>query len=356
MTTTSGQLAGAPASTVTVLLPTHNGMPHLQQAVDSILGQTLKDLTLLILDDGSTDGTPQYLSSLADPRVRVQRIPHSGLGAALNVGVDLCNTEFIGRMDADDIALPHRLERQLAFLRANDGVGVLGTHFAYCTSPASTGFVPPLACDHDGIKQALLRMEHALCHGTLLCRAACLRRIGGYRVTGAGQDWDLFLRLADVCRLANLKDVLYLYRLHRGSINAVQANHVRLQRSYACYCARQRARGLEEHSYDWFVATTQMSITARASRWFDIVAYEQYRRGIADVLCAHPVKGYARLILAATLSPSRVAGRMRRLLRVAGGTQHVSNRPALWPPGPQRSEARPHSEPSSACVDSREEH
>src|SRR5262245_44814994 len=103
---------------VTVLMSVYNGMPYLTEAVDSVVGQTLKDWILLIIDDGSTDGTAAYLDSLTDPRIQVVHQENRGLAGALNHGVDLCQTEYLARLDADDVALPTRFEKQLAFLEA----------------------------------------------------------------------------------------------------------------------------------------------------------------------------------------------------------------------------------------------
>ena len=93
-------------SPVTVLMTVYNGMPLLEEAVESVLGQTLTDWTLLIVNDGSTDATPQYLNGLNDNRIRVVHQANEGLAGALNTGLELCESEFLARLDADDVALP----------------------------------------------------------------------------------------------------------------------------------------------------------------------------------------------------------------------------------------------------------
>jgi glycosyltransferase involved in cell wall biosynthesis len=96
---------------VTILMAVYNGMPYLTEAIDSVLNQTLKDWELLIIDDGSKDDSAAYLDSLTDPRIRVVHQANRGLAGALNRGLELCETEFLGRLDADDVALPTRFEK-----------------------------------------------------------------------------------------------------------------------------------------------------------------------------------------------------------------------------------------------------
>lgn len=301
---------------VTVLMPVYNGLPYLPEAVQSILSQTLRNLTLLVVDDGSTDGSRDYLSLLKDPRVRVQSIPHSGLGAALSTGVEMCTTEFIARMDADDIALPRRLELQLGYLKTHDDIGLLGTQVAYFGHGISYGFSPPLYRNHARIVSALMKGDHSVCHASMMCRTAALKSVGGYRIRGPGQDWDMFLRMAETCQLANLEEVLYLYRLHSRSINAVQLEDARLHRAFACDCALQRSQGRPDKSFAEFLAQTkQRSLLKRAGQTMDLLSLQQYRLAIAEILDDHSVKGYARLLLAAGMSPHRVIQRLMRSMR-----------------------------------------
>ena len=112
---------------VTVLLPVYNGERYLREAVESILTQTLESFELLIVDDGSTDGTAAICRSFTDARVRVHRYEeNAGVIFALNAGIDLITTKYVARMDADDISLPDRLARQVAFLEARPGIAACG--------------------------------------------------------------------------------------------------------------------------------------------------------------------------------------------------------------------------------------
>jgi glycosyltransferase involved in cell wall biosynthesis len=110
----------APADpVVSVVLPVYNGARTVGRAIDSILGQGLADLEVLVVNDGSTDSTADVLAARGDPRMRILTQENLGLVAALNRGIAAARGRYVARMDADDEALPQRLERQVAFLRSS---------------------------------------------------------------------------------------------------------------------------------------------------------------------------------------------------------------------------------------------
>ena len=104
---------------VSVLMPTHNAMPFVREAVHSILTQSHDALELLIVNRHSTDGTDEYLNALTDSRVRVIHRQQVGIGEALDISLREARYDWVARMDADDIALPRRLEREVEFLERN---------------------------------------------------------------------------------------------------------------------------------------------------------------------------------------------------------------------------------------------
>jgi len=113
---------------VTVLMPVYNGEKYLNEAIDSILGQTFKDFKFLIINDGSTDGTADILKSYKDSRIKVTNNEKNiGLTKSLNKGLKMAKSEYIARMDADDISLPTRLQKQVEFMDSHPKVGVCGT-------------------------------------------------------------------------------------------------------------------------------------------------------------------------------------------------------------------------------------
>jgi len=201
-------------------------MPFLPAAVASILGQALQDLTLLIVDDGSTDGTRAYLASLADPRVRVTVQPAAGLAAALNRCLETVSSDLVARMDADDVARPTRLAEQVAFMRAHPEVVVCGTWIEYFTEGGRRTLPRKLPTSHGGIVHALAHGGHGLCHPTLVYRTEAARRAGGYRVAEPGQTTHFGLSMSRLGALANLDRYLLAKRVHPGSVTWREAKTV----------------------------------------------------------------------------------------------------------------------------------
>jgi glycosyltransferase involved in cell wall biosynthesis len=128
---------------ISVVMPTYNAMPFLKAAVESILTQSFKDFEFLIVNDGSTDESKDYLDSLSDPRIRVIHQTRGGLVAALNIGIQQAKHEWIARMDADDIALPRRLEKEVAFLNVNPNYVLVSCAFGYHPQGEHVQHQPP---------------------------------------------------------------------------------------------------------------------------------------------------------------------------------------------------------------------
>jgi glycosyltransferase involved in cell wall biosynthesis len=210
---------------ISVCMPVYNAERFVAEAVESILNQTLGDFEFLIVDDGSTDGSRRILEGYAarDPRIRLVSRPNTGLVIALNEMLAAARGAFIPRTDADDVAMPERFERQASYLRAHPEVLALGTRVLVIDPEGA-----PLTemCEqqsHEEIDRAQLGGLVVICHPTVMARAEVLRRVGGYRPeTFPAEDLDLWLRLAEIGRLANLPEALVKYRQHLQSIGNAQ--------------------------------------------------------------------------------------------------------------------------------------
>ncbi|HEY0824073.1 MAG TPA: glycosyltransferase family A protein [Ramlibacter sp.] len=204
-------MASAPA--VSILLPVRNGGPFLRAALDSLVAQTRGDFELIVLDDGSTDGSPDVARSLGDPRIRVIEDGRPlGLSARLNQGVQLARADLIARMDADDICLPRRLELQLAFLAAHPEVDLVGCRAAVFRDGEILGLLP-FAADHETL---VARPWHTipLPHPTWVGRRAWfLRHPYRHPEVRRAEDQELLVRASPTSRYACLPEVLLAYRL-----------------------------------------------------------------------------------------------------------------------------------------------
>jgi glycosyltransferase involved in cell wall biosynthesis len=298
-------------------MPVYNAMPYLRDAIASVLEQSFRDLQLLIIDDGSTDDSAAYLRSVHDPRLTVLETEgRQGQGAARNLAIQRCETEYLAFADADDISLPDRFERQIAYMDLDPDVGMLGTRFAYIGSSGRPGLTPPLALGHEAIRRDLLLGRHAIANPTLMFRTSVFERTGAFRIDGAGEDWDLFLRMTEQTRVANLNQILCHYRLHPSSTNAQQAQTLLRRYAHACECARLREEHLPESSFEDFCKRqSKRSIWVRKLEDMNLQAGIQYRRGVLDILNGSKFRGYMRFGFAGLLSPQRLTQRVLRTVR-----------------------------------------
>ncbi len=204
---------------VTVLMPVYNARRYLLAALRSILSQDFKDFELLVVNDGSTDGSEGLLTVVNDPRVRILHQEHGGIVSALNRGLAEARGELIARMDADDIAVPRRLGLQARFMDANPDVHLLGSRFVYIDARGRTLYSPNWPTKDAEIRRTL-PVFNCFTHPTVMFRKASVLALGGYRQELQYQeDYDLWLRLIEQRSAAQLEDMLLYYRLSRASIS-----------------------------------------------------------------------------------------------------------------------------------------
>jgi glycosyltransferase involved in cell wall biosynthesis len=309
---------------LTVVMPVYNAMPYLRDAVASVLNQSHKDLILQVIDDGSTDDGLTYLYSIGDARLQVLEVKgRNGQGAARNLAIERCETEYLAFADADDISLPNRFEKQIAYLDGHPAIGMLGSHFAYIGSSNQPGLIPPLAQEHDAIRSDLLLGRHAVSNPTLMFRTSVFKQTGAFRINGAGEDVDLFLRMTEHTRVENLSEILCHYRLHASSTNSQQALTLLHRYAHAAECAHLREKHLPETTFEDFrERQAKRSSWVRTLEQMDLHAKMQYRGGVVDLLNGSKIRGYGRFGLAALLSPQRLVQRLTRSIR---GSQRRPN-------------------------------
>jgi len=201
---------------VTVLLAVHDGEPYVRAALKSILGQTVSDLELLVVDDASADGTADVMTGLEDPRLRVLRNDERrGLAASLNRGLDEARGAFVARLDADDVAMPRRLELQLARIRSEPTVAVVGSAVLELDADWHVGALHTMSTGRVGLRWAAL-FSSPFFHPSVLVEREALDRNGLRYDTGfeESEDYDLWSRLLERAEGDNLPDPLVLYRVH----------------------------------------------------------------------------------------------------------------------------------------------
>ena len=202
---------------VSILMPVFNGEKYLQEAIESILGQTFVDYEFLIIDDGSADQSFSIIKEFGDSRIKLERNGlNRGLVYSLNKGLDLASGEYIARMDCDDISLPERLAKQVAFMDCHPEVGVCGTW----VESMDTGQIYRCLVDHESIQAGLLQTNQ-MAHPSVMIRTSVIRQHRLYYNPAFpyAEDYELWVRMAKLTRLANLPEVLVRHRIHSLQIS-----------------------------------------------------------------------------------------------------------------------------------------
>ena len=200
---------------VSIVVPVYNGEPFLREALESTLSQTFTDFELIVINDGSTDGTKEVIESIRNPRIRAFHQENHGLPGSLNRGIGLSRGRYVARMDADDINHPDRIRKQVAFLNTRPEVGICGTWIQLFGNgleevleyPADSSSIKPLMLFHSPLAHpsVMARRDIFLEHGIeYSCDYPC------------AEDYELWVRCSKYTEFANLPEVLLYYRLHGG--------------------------------------------------------------------------------------------------------------------------------------------
>lgn len=214
---------GVPRPLISVAMPVYNGEQYLAEAIDSILVQTFKNFELIIIDDGSTDNSLQVLRAYAKRDARIRLIAHENknLATTLNDIIDLARGEWIARMDQDDVALPQRFERQLAWLEKT-GADLAGS-WVQRFGTADQRIVKLKQSD-TAIKMEMLFCS-PLAHPSVMMKTNLIKQLRYDKAWEKCEDYDLWERAAEAgWKMGNIPEVLLNYRVHPGQISSQKAD------------------------------------------------------------------------------------------------------------------------------------
>lgn len=211
---------------VSIILPVFDARRFLALALASLLEQSHRNIEVIAIDDGSRDGSLAILRAAAemDPRVTVVSRPNRGLIATLNEGLQRADSDFVARMDADDISHPGRIAAQVAAFAEDNALGLLGTNFDTLFAPDRVEAARPATLTRVGERAIFGRFVTALRHPTVMFRRTRLGRaaLAYDPAYPCAEDFDLFRRLAEETRIAETPDPWLTYRLHPASVSATQ--------------------------------------------------------------------------------------------------------------------------------------
>jgi glycosyltransferase involved in cell wall biosynthesis len=198
---------------LSIIMPVYNSEETIQEAVSSILEQSYTNFEFIIVDDGCSDRTVPLINELKDPRIKLLTNERNvGLTRSLNKAIAVSTGQFIARQDGDDVSLPGRLDKQIAFLKSHHDVAVLGTGRATLSSEGKriSNILYPEEPNHADFLQ-----RNCIPHGSIMTRREILDEVGGYNEDFIiCEDYDLWLRISKTHRIMNLQEPLYGVRRH----------------------------------------------------------------------------------------------------------------------------------------------
>ena len=264
---------------VSVIVPSFNSAEYLADAVKSVYAQTYSAVECIVIDDGSTDQTSTLLKELSTlyPGLRTSRQTNGGLSSARNLGLRLCTGQFVSFLDADDLLLPDKLERQMAFLNAHPDVG-----FVYGDYLVVTENLQELALFTAEMPRELDSLD-AFCYrnwfGPLvpLIRRTVIGQVGGFdEELISAEDWDYWFRCAKVTQLAYLAGPVGLYRLHGGQMHQ---DNLRMRRA----CIQVAKKCFRDNRKRLWTAMARIELTYAKYLWKH---HERAASSVALMKCA----------------------------------------------------------------------
>lgn len=302
---------------VSVIISVYNAESFLAEAMESILAQTHEQFVLFAINDGSTDRSREILEQYAanDTRVEIINQENQGIGSTRNRGLQHATTEWVFLMDADDVMLPNRLEKQLEFIRNNPDIRVCSCLANYIdeegrTFATTANSVPSPEAFKDYVdKGDAIGILHP---GAVLHRETIIS-VGGYRNEFNGaEDSDLWNRLAEQGHLILVQDeILMKYRIHSGSTSTSNFQRGRMKYEWVRACMRARRRGEMEPDWESFLANWNSApLWVRANRWRKMYSKSLYRQAGQAMLTEHKTNSLYKFALATVLQPTYTLPKM----------------------------------------------
>ncbi|OCH36708.1 glycosyltransferase family 2 protein [Aliivibrio fischeri] len=206
---------------VSVLLPTYNASSTIKATIDSILNQTHSNFELIIIDDGSTDNTRKIVSDINDDRITYIYKANGGISSALNLGIENCSSEYIARIDSDDIAYNTRLEKQYKYLKENKDTLLVGSAVDYIDGNGKViGRTFPIIFDF--LSDLIFKKRNIYAHPSVMFKKNAVIKCGGYdeNLSGLMEDYYLWAKLRNLGKCRNMYEALTQYRISENQITS----------------------------------------------------------------------------------------------------------------------------------------
>jgi glycosyltransferase involved in cell wall biosynthesis len=236
---------------ITVGINVYNGMPWLRETVASVQRQSYKDFRVLVVDDGSTDGTVEFLRSIKDERFRIVRQENQGITAALNRTLDGVDTPWFVRSDADDVSFPHRVAIIAKYIALYPKTGMFYSRAAHYQDGRVLGLLRTTEGDPEQLKRvAESGYLPAINHSSVVFNTSKVRAFGGYRFVTDEDDYDVFARMALAGEMRFIPETLVGYRLNPGSVTMKDMQRHALHVLYLQYLLISKLWSLTPEPYE----------------------------------------------------------------------------------------------------------
>jgi glycosyltransferase involved in cell wall biosynthesis len=271
---------------VSVVIPCYNAAAFLRETIASVLAQSLEDVEILCVDDGSSDSTTDVIASFSDPRIRAFRQENAGVSVARNRGIAAARGDYIAFLDADDLFEPLNLDRKVAFLESEPTYGLVYAQELIFDSESgrvmgqSRGWPVPELRD-------LLEMRAGInSPSSVVVRTSLIRAIGGFDPSlSTSADWDAWIRLAARTRFGYIDEILSRYRTHEGQMHL---NIDRMSADIRRVIAKSREAGLFDSRRHHRYCSARTNLIVAASFLKDAGNYPRFVEHLLRSVAAHP--------------------------------------------------------------------
>ncbi len=286
--------------TISVIMPVYNSERFLKQALQSVLSQTFTDFELLIINDGSTDSSLSIIQSFSDKRIHlIQNERNIGLIDSLNKGIALATATYIARMDADDICLPARFEKQVSYLNQHPEVAVVATRVIQINADEDElgGWDDDLRYSSAQQIYTALAKTNCIAHPTVMMRTEIIRSYTYHKKQKGSEDWDLWMRLvSDGHHIHKIPETLLKYRLHAASATAVHNREFSIEKKInrvRTIFLKERLQQLKLKQFEWLVT---LAILRTIARDIKINRLPHWLRFWKRMLTISPLKAYQQFL------------------------------------------------------------
>lgn len=289
---------------VSVIMSVYNGEAYLAEAIESIINQTFQNWELIVINDCSTDSTAQILADFAQKDARVKVHPNEvnlRLPTSLNKAISLCSGKYIARMDADDISLPGRLEKQYKFMEENPDVSLSSCRFMTVKNGVYASGGAGGRCDSDAIK-AMLLVANPILHPGVIAKAEVMKEFCYDTTLTCTEDLELWTRLAMANhKMKILPECLLIYRLHDKQITSttLERQHtevLKIQQKYYSSLLQSMDKDMQKFyiSGVYFKENASIDRFVKYAKWLKSIANENFDKKSIDYALFEILAEYKR--------------------------------------------------------------